>query len=139
MSFSYNIRLSLIRSINGGVTVEFYNGGVFEGVRVNWLGDSYSIENIYDWNHIALVKKDSSLYYFFNGNLLGKQEGFTLNDYILNDIGYGQSPYKNRRGSIGSLDEQKEIKTAHLRILNHALWTEDFTPPTKDSYATYII
>lgn len=94
----------------------------------------FSVELNETWNHVAWVKKGISLYYFLNGVLLAKTDRDTLGD-----MSTGLQPYKDRRGGIGSLSEETEVKVAHLRILNHALWTENFTPPTKDSYAAYMV
>jgi hypothetical protein len=41
-------------------------------------------------------------------------------------------------GTLAIKVGESVFKINHLRILNHALWTDDFTPTTKDSYAAYM-
>ena len=130
LSRSFSIKLEYGSA--GKARVFFFNEYKFNNQY--WHHDYFDVDANDTWNHIAWVKEGSSLYYFFNGVLLKKYDNVNVGD-----ISSNLQPYKNRRGSIGSLEEQTEIKTAHLRILNHALWAENFTPPTKESYSAYMV
>jgi hypothetical protein len=120
-----NTYINLTTSYDGETSVSFYSN-LFSYFKI------FSVAINDTWNHIAFVRKSNSIYCFLNGVLLRKDDIIAFKNPI-----YG--PYKSSRGGIGSLTEETEIKTAHLRILNHALWTENFTPPTKESYAAYMM
>lgn len=126
INVSYSLRLNLTHDSSGKWLTSFSHNYKFEGLSYSY---QYTVTVNDTWSHIALVKKDSTLYYFFNGVLLQRFDNVTVND---SDTGH--RPFRDRRGQIGSLTEETEIKAAHLRILNYALWTENFTPPTQGSY-----
>lgn len=129
INISYDMYIALMTTDEGGTKLQFGSNALTCSPP---LFSDFQFSADATWHHLALTKKGNSVYRFLNGVLLQKHDIIAFND-----ISYGLQPYKNRRGGIGSLSEEVEIKAAHLRILNHALWTENFTPPTKESYTQY--
>lgn len=79
-------------------------------------------------HHFAIVRKDDTLYLFFDGQL---KQTLTVGTFTL---------YSNISGSDGILQIGKrgsnltEMTIDEFMIYSEALWTEDFTPPIADDY-----
>lgn len=91
----------------------------------------YSCSPVQDaWNHIALTKSGNTVRIYLSGT---KQYEYTLTDVSV------PADLRGTSIRIGSQEHESSFKISHVRILDHALWTENFTPPTKDSYAAYMV
>lgn len=98
-------------------------GGDWTFIPVSDIG----VATINAWEHIAVVKKDATIYAFENGVLyatIATSGTITMTNVLT--IGY-RSTTTNTGGFTGYLDE--------LRISNVACWTSDFTPPDVAYYA----
>ena len=109
----------VIGSPSGGYNRIFAGdtGGDWTFIPVSDIG----VATINAWEHIAVVKKDATIYAFENGVLyatIATSGTITMTDVLT--IGY-RSTTTNTGGFTGYLDE--------LRISNVARWTSDFTPP----------
>lgn len=115
----------VIGSPSGGYNRIFAGdtGGDWTFIPVSDIG----VATINAWEHIAVVKKDATIYAFENGVLyatIATSGTITMTDVLT--IGY-RSTTTNTGGFTGYLDE--------LRISNVARWTSDFTPPDVAYYA----
>lgn len=81
-----------------------------------------------EWYHMALVRSGEKLYAFVNGVKVGEK---TAPETI-------SSSSRGRGGYTGVGENEPVFRIAHLRVLNYALWTENFTPPTQASYAQFM-
>lgn len=81
------------------------------------------------WNHIAAVKKEGVLSMYISGV---KVSEVNYNPVTID------SGDKDMFLFIGNREAESAFKISHLRILDSALWAENFTPPTKESYAAYM-
>lgn len=95
-----------------------------------WFGDGNNVVPIIDrkpltpdaWNHIAMVRSASNFYFFINGQkqtFSGELWHLTCQIERQLRVGRASSPL-----SVGGFDE--------LRIVQKALWTDNFTPPTSE-------
>lgn len=114
------------------IVLSFQNSHMFNINLMGWDGDNVSVNfTNSDWIHICWVKKDTTCYYFFNGQIIKTRENVSLST----DVDIQQL---KERGGISEINEGYFAgKFAHYRVLNYALWTENFTPSTKQHYQQF--
>lgn len=95
--------------------------GFYFGNRGSYIagGNHYAISN--SWNHIAVVAKYGTYYFFVNGNLAATNSFVPVISSYAMYIG----------GRYGSRDKNFAGYIDEVRISDIARWTASFTPPTK--------
>ena len=94
--------------------------GFYFGNWGNYIvgGNGYAISNT--WNHIAVVAKNGTYYFFVNGNLAATKSFVPVISSYNMYIG----------GRYGSSDKNFAGYIDEVRISDIARWTTTFTPPT---------
>ena len=116
----------VIHIFNSGSSLSLNIGQSYIGYQTSFTTNIRKTDGIF--HHYAVVRKDSVIYLFIDGELLESTPNSTLYNCLDSDVCiFGQSSSSSINCIIGNFDE--------FRISNVARWTSDFTPPTY-SYGT---
>ena len=118
--FSYTLLFSIGRYYADDDLACYANNGSSYFIEGEKLATPTEYKN--KWCHYAIVKRGDSYYYFFNG-ILRQKKTISSVPASTNTICFGK---RN-----GMDDVYTEAYIDELRIIKKAIWTSDFTPPTK--------
>ena len=78
--------------------------------------ESSTTINKSDWFHYAIVRNNKTLTFYVNGNSIYTTQNYTN---IINNI------------EINPIAALKDAQFSNIRLVNKAVWTENFVPPTQ--------